>query len=158
MQDKAKTKQWARFKVVVFKAWWPNHLGGKILKIPFVSRTRSFVSCRGRGLTSNLLKDFFFNSWCCPQGYRGNGRRRKVPLDGAIDLLSQIRHHIQTVSFVWSGTVQTRACQECKQKSLKKPTSIFWCHFMYTYGIFSQKRLSKNFSWWEIDLKTGPTH
>ena len=29
---------------------------------------------------------------------------------------------------------------------------------MYTYGIFSKERLSKNFFWWEIDIKMGPTH
>ena len=29
---------------------------------------------------------------------------------------------------------------------------------MYTFGTFSQKKVSKNFCWWEIDLKPGPTH
>ena len=51
-----------------------------------------------------------------------------------------------------------RACQECKQQSFSKPTSIFCCLFMYTYGIFTQIMNSKKFSCQEIDLKTRPTH
>ena len=53
--------------------------------------------------------------------------------------------------------VDISACQECQQESFLKLTSIFSCHFLYTFWIFSQKRLSKKFCWWEIDLKTGPT-
>ena len=45
-------------------------------------------------------KYFFQNSWSFPQAYRSDGRRRKSPLDGAIDFPSKIWHHITTVSFV----------------------------------------------------------
>ena len=38
----------------------PNHMGGRILKIPLVSRAWSSGRGHGRGLTSNLLKSFFF--------------------------------------------------------------------------------------------------
>ena len=34
-------------------------------------------------------------------------------------------------------TCSCRACQECKRTSFLKLTTIFCCHFMYTYGIFS---------------------
>ena len=35
----------------------PYHMAGKILKIPLVSRGRSSGRGRGRGLTSNLMKE-----------------------------------------------------------------------------------------------------
>ena len=55
------------------------------------------------------------------------------------------------------GAMDIRACQECKPKSFSKPTSIFCCHFMFTYGLFGQKKVSKIFCWWERDLKMSPT-
>ena len=45
-----------------------------------------------------LLKDFFLNSWFCPQAYRGADRRWKSLLDGATDCLSMVWHYITTVS------------------------------------------------------------
>ena len=101
-QDNRKTKKnGLRFKVVDLLAWGAPPQGGKILKIPVVSRVRSSGRGRRRGLTSNLLKVFFLqNSRSCPQAYRGGGRQRKSPLDGAVDFLSKLRHHIMAVSFV----------------------------------------------------------
>ena len=64
--------------------------------------THSQNSGRGRGSDVKiiLLKLFFQNSWSCPRAYRGAGRRRKSPLDGATDFLWKIWQHITRVSFV----------------------------------------------------------
>ena len=98
---------------------------------------------------------------CCWRSDRGEGVEGGDRVPGSISCLLGWQSPLVAVTrdLHLHCHVHCRACQECKQKSFKKkPTSIFCCHFIYTYGIFSQKRLSKNFWWWEIDLKMGPTH
>ena len=65
----------------------------------FIEFTDSRRSGRGHrsGVMIILLKLFFFkNSWSCPQTYLGAGRRRKSPLDGAIDFLKNLTAHYNT--------------------------------------------------------------
>ena len=64
-------------------------------KIPWVPPPpRKSGRSRGKGLLTFLQKVFF------SQAYRGTGRRRQFPLDGATDFLSKIWQHITTISFV----------------------------------------------------------
>ena len=65
-----------------------------------VTHSRRSGRGRGRGVIVCLLKLFFPNSWSCPQTYLGDGRRRKLPLDGATDFLTTIWQHITTGIFV----------------------------------------------------------
>ena len=53
-------------------------------------------------------------------------------------------------------TVHSRACQECKQPSFLKPTSIFDAFLCIIIGYFTKKWFQKSFAARKLTSKLGP--
>ena len=61
--------------------------------------------------------------------------------------------------YSWSTLLWYRCYYPHQSRDALSPVcGIFSCHFVYTFGIFIQKRVLKDFDWWEVDFKTGPIH
>ena len=74
----------------------PVAVGGKIVMIVNVRPWPPKLS------NTQFTKSFFLlqNSWSCPQAYHSGGCRRILLLDGAVNFLTKICHHITTVKLL----------------------------------------------------------